>query len=101
MNISWIEHNNYEADDLIASAVEQLQGLFSVVVIASTDADFFQILNRKVSLLRRQSKVFSLDDFYKNFNFSPKNYVDYLSLKGDKVIIFMVLTVLVIRRLVY
>lgn len=42
LNISWVEHNNYEADDLIASAVEQLQGLFSVVVIASTDADFFR-----------------------------------------------------------
>ncbi len=84
MKIPWLEHESYEADDIIASAVNSLKSSFSNIIIASTDSDFFQLLNYNTSIIRRKSNLFLLEDFYNSFGFSPEYYVDYLSLKGDK-----------------
>ena len=84
MKIPWLEHESYEADDIIASAVNSLKSSFSNIIIASTDSDFFQLLNYNTSIIRRKSNLFLLEDFYNSIGFSPEYYVDYLSLKGDK-----------------
>ena len=84
LKIPWLEREDYEADDVIASAVKQLQTSFSNIVIASTDSDFLQLLNKKRYLMRGKLKLFGLEDFYNYFGFPPEYYVDYLSLKGDK-----------------
>jgi len=105
LNIAYIQHPNHEADDIIGS----LANLFTTqsntqtssqnanqtnlqlkpktqVHIASNDHDFYQLINASISIIHgRHGKFVQVNnqEFAKNFDFSPTNYLDYVSLKGD------------------
>lgn len=84
MNVPFIEHPKYEADDVIASLASQTEGK---VIISSNDFDFIQLVSNKIILLRNaQGKLIDCNIEYINqrFGIEPSQYVDYLSLIGDK-----------------
>lgn len=87
MNIKWVEHTRYEADDIIASLATNWSSKYGPVYISSNDFDFVQIVSDKIILLRAvQGKFVNCDrEFVKNrFGITPEQYVDYLSMIGDK-----------------
>jgi DNA polymerase-1 len=87
MNIKWVEHQSFEADDIIASLATTWSNKYGKVYISSNDFDFIQIVSEKIVLLRAvQGKFVNCDrEFVKNrFGVTPEQYADYLSMVGDK-----------------
>jgi DNA polymerase-1 len=89
-SIKLIQVVNYEADDLIASFVSQQtkEKPFINLDIFTRDKDLLQLLDKNVNILKYiegKSKIYTQEDFYQDYGFSPSNYVDYLSLLGDNV----------------
>src|SRR5258706_3915412 len=94
VNVSFIKLENYEADDLIASFISQNIGFKIKFDIFSQDKDLLQLLIPKSSnksqiniykYFDKKLKFYNYEDFVKEYNFCPANYVDYLSLVGDRV----------------
>ncbi|KLL03461.1 MAG: DNA polymerase I [Mycoplasmataceae bacterium CE_OT135] len=80
---------NFEADDLIASFLDQNRRLHLDwnFVIFSQDKDLIQLLSPQVKIYKyNQGEIlaFSEQDFRQEYNFSPRNYIDYLCLLGDQ-----------------
>ncbi|WNE40943.1 MAG: DNA polymerase I, thermostable [Mycoplasmataceae bacterium] len=89
-DIKVIQLINHEADDLIASFVNQQvkENPFLILDIFTRDKDLLQLLDKNVNILKYiegKSTIYTQEDFCKEYVFSPKNYVDYLSLLGDNV----------------
>ncbi len=85
MNISYIEHPEYEADDVIGSIAKK-ESADSKVYISSQDRDFFQLIEESVSVLRTEKgEVIEYDNrvFEDKYDFSSYRYLEYLSLLGD------------------
>lgn len=84
IGIPYLEHPEYEADDVIASiATQNGQGS----IISSNDFDFIQLVSDKIDLIRTVRGSFvHCDESYvlSRFGISPDKYVDYLALVGDK-----------------
>lgn len=90
LGIQWIEHADYEADDVVASISQSLQRQHNCkVTIASTDSDFFQLLSSNVSILRiitkKNTVLCEQKWFKKRFGFEPSLYVNFKSLVGDPI----------------
>lgn len=86
MKIKYTEVRGYETDDVIASYAikygDEIQ-----CVIASWDSDYFQLINKQVSVLRYRGKLTTLCDseFIRNkFGIEPEVYADFKSLTGDQ-----------------
>jgi len=78
---------NFEADDLIASFVTQNNSYDLFFDILSQDKDLMQLLSPQVNICKyidKKNIVYSYGSFLKEYEFLPTNYVDYLSLLGDK-----------------
>ncbi len=87
MHIKWIEHPGFEADDIIASMAIYWSEKFGLVNISSNDFDFVQMVSESISLIRSvQGKLINCDVNFvrEKFNVIPAQYVEYLSLVGDK-----------------
>lgn len=87
MNIKWLEHPRFEADDIIASMAVSWTQKFGNVYISSNDFDFVQMVSDKIYLIRSvQGKLINCDEKFikQKFNIKPSQYVEYLSLVGDK-----------------
>ncbi|CAN8254709.1 unnamed protein product [Cochlearia groenlandica] len=90
MSIKVIEVPGVEADDVIGTLAMRSIGAGFKVRVVSPDKDFFQILSPSVRLLRlspRGSEMtsFGIEDFAKKFgNLEPAQFVDIISLVGDK-----------------
>lgn len=87
MNIKWIEHPSFEADDIIASIATHWSEKIGTCYISSNDFDFVQMVSDKIVLLRAvQGKLINCDDAFirQKFNIQSTQYVEYLSLVGDK-----------------
>jgi DNA polymerase-1 len=84
MNIPAYEHQNYEADDVIASLASQAskQGIHSVIV--TTDKDLLQVVNITTTVYN-PSKDIHLDEnaVKETFGVTPSQVVDVLALWGD------------------
>lgn len=86
MNVKWLEHPRFEADDIIASLATHWTNN-GCAYISSNDFDFTQLVSDKIHLIRTsQGKLINCNDaFIQNkFGICPNQYVDYLSLTGDK-----------------
>jgi 5'-3' exonuclease len=72
-----------EADDTIAYMAQKMQDT-SDVVIMSSDQDFLQLINDKVTVYSPTKKVFYTPDKVKEeFGMSPQNYLNMKILLGD------------------
>lgn len=90
-NLTFLQLIDCEADDLIASFVEQNQKKYPHFKfdIFSRDKDLLQLLSSYTSILKYDKKkkmiLYDRENFFQEYGFSPLNYVDYLSLIGDQV----------------
>jgi DNA polymerase I len=79
-----------EADDLITSFVKQNKKIHSKLVfdIFTRDKDLLQLLDKNTNILKYvkgKITLYAEEDFWKEYNFPPRNFTDYLSLLGDNV----------------
>jgi len=76
--------DNIEADDTIAYIVEYYKQFESEIVISSSDRDFLQLVDDKISVWSPIKKIMYVPKtIEKEFGFLPKNYLIYRTITGD------------------
>lgn len=84
MKIPSLSLENYEADDVIGSAVTQWKNDFEEVYIVSSDKDLMQFVDDKVKVLdTMKEKIYGREEVFEKMGVKPEQIVDYLSLLGD------------------
>ena len=74
-----------QADDCIAYTVNKLKQSSSEVIIVSTDKDYFQLIDQKVTVYNPIKKInYTIDKIKQQFNLHPYNFILYKSTIGDK-----------------
>ena len=83
-NLPSIELINYEADDLIATYVEQILSEGARATIVSSDKDLMQLYKKKVRIYDPvKNKFINEDDINAKFGVKPEKIVDVQALAGD------------------
>ena len=83
-NLPSVELLNYEADDLIATYVNQILDKGARVTIVSSDKDLMQLYKKNVRIYDpMKNKFISEDDIIKKFGVSSNQVIDVQSLAGD------------------
>ena len=83
-NLPSIELINYEADDLIATYVEQILAEGAKATIISSDKDLMQLFKKNVRIYDpMKNKFISNEDVNKKFGVEPEKVIDVQSLAGD------------------
>jgi len=83
LNIKWIETEGIECDDYIAIITKKYDG---EIFISSTDTDFYQLVNRKVKIIKFRGKntTFIDDRFiFHNYSIHPSEFALYKAIIGD------------------
>lgn len=83
-----VELDGEEADDIIATLAVQAGQTGMQVLIASSDKDFAQLVDDRISLIRpgeKEDAIFDAAAVEAKFGIPPAAIVDYLSLLGDSV----------------
>lgn len=82
--VSTMVFDGIEADDAIAYISTDLIGESEECVIASTDKDFFQLINDRVKVFSSTKKKFyDRDVFFEEWGMYPQNFLLYRTLDGD------------------
>jgi DNA polymerase-1 len=74
----------YEADDLIGTLAVRMSK-FGSVFIHSSDKDFAQLVNKRVTLLRPKQDPCTPDRIKEVFGVAPSKIRDYLTMTGDAI----------------
>lgn len=75
---------NYEADDIIGSAVVQWKNLFDEILIATSDKDIMQFVGGNVKIVdTMKDKIYDESGVFEKMGVYPHQIVDYLSMLGD------------------
>ena len=83
-NLPSIELINYEADDLIATYVEQILAEGAKVTIVSSDKDLMQLFKKNVRIYDpMKNKFITSEDVNIKFGVGPEKVVDVQALAGD------------------
>ncbi len=83
-NLPSIELLNYEADDLIATYVEQILASGAKATIISSDKDLMQLFKKNVRIYDPMKNKFITDeDVDKKFGVKPGSVIDVQALAGD------------------
>ena len=83
-NLPSIEMINYEADDLIATYVNQILEEKGKVTIVSSDKDLMQLYKKNVRIYDpMKNKFINQDDIDKKFGVKPDQIIDVQALAGD------------------
>ncbi len=83
-NLPSVELINYEADDLIATYVEQILDKGAKATIVSSDKDLMQLFKKNVRIFDpMKSKFITEDDVDKKFGVKPEKVIDVQALAGD------------------
>ncbi|MCK5581022.1 MAG: DNA polymerase I [Candidatus Omnitrophica bacterium] len=84
-NLPIFELGGFEADDIIATIVENIKKDNLEVVIVSDDKDMFQLVGDKVKVFSaRKDKIFDAQEIEEMLGFKPTTIPDYIGLAGDK-----------------
>ena len=79
-----IQEHGVEADDVIASVVNQIKLPKTQIIISSGDKDLAQLVTKNVVLMNNfDSKILDVDGVVSKFGVEPKQIFDYLCLVGD------------------
>ncbi|MGH3814370.1 MAG: 5'-3' exonuclease [Pseudonocardiaceae bacterium] len=86
LSIHWVENDQWEADDVIASLIAAHPGREHLIM--STDKDFYQLLSDRISVLNTQRRadrrrVYPAEVWEKH-EVLPHQWCDYRALTGDK-----------------
>ena len=85
-NLPSIELLNYEADDLIATYVEQIISVGAKATIVSSDKDLMQLFRKNVRIYDPMKNKFITDEDVNNkFGVNPESVIDVQALAGDSV----------------
>ena len=83
-NLPSVDLPNYEADDLIATYVDQILKKGAKVTIVSSDKDLMQLYKKGVRIFDpMKNKFISDDDVVKKFGVDASKVIDVQSLAGD------------------
>ncbi len=83
-NLPSVELVNYEADDLIATYVDQILKKGAKVTIVSSDKDLMQLYRKDVRIFDPMKNKFISDEDVKNkFGVDPDKVIDVQALAGD------------------
>jgi DNA polymerase-1 len=83
-NILSLEHDDQEADDLIASVTRRLTAQGCRVVIVSGDNDLLQLVSDSVSMWDPMSdRTMTPETVKKKYGLDPDQLLDYFALTGD------------------
>jgi len=83
-NLPSVDLPNYEADDLIATYVEQILAKGAKVTIVSSDKDLMQLYKKDVRLFDpMKNKFITSEDIVTKFGVGPEKVIDVQSLAGD------------------
>ena len=83
-NLPSIELINYEADDLIATYVDQILAKGAKATIVSSDKDLMQLFRKNVRIYDPMKNKFITDeDINKKFGVKPESIIDVQALAGD------------------
>ncbi len=83
-NLPSVDLNNYEADDLIATYVDQILKKGAKVTIVSSDKDLMQLFKNKVRIFDpMKNKFITKEDVQNKFGVDPSKVVDVQALAGD------------------
>jgi 5'-3' exonuclease len=88
LGIPGLAAEGFEADDVIATAVDAVMEADGAVVVVSTDKDLTQLVRedgRVVMLDFARAKRFDADGVRERFGVAPAQIPDYLALVGDAV----------------
>jgi DNA polymerase I len=83
-NLPSVDLPNYEADDLIATYVEQILAKGAKVTIVSSDKDLMQLYRKNVRIFDpMKNKFITPEDIVTKFGVGPEKVIDVQSLAGD------------------
>tara|TARA_B100001996_G_scaffold25713_1_gene19853 strand:+ start:127 stop:2901 length:2775 start_codon:yes stop_codon:yes gene_type:complete len=83
-NLPSVEMINFEADDLIATYVEQILKVGAKVTIVSSDKDLMQLYKNNVRIYDPMKNKFILkEDVINKFGVNPNKVIDVQALAGD------------------
>ena len=83
-NLPSVDLPNFEADDLIATYVEQILDKGAKVTIVSSDKDLMQLYKKNVRLFDpMKNKFITSEDIVTKFGVDSKKVIDVQSLAGD------------------
>ncbi len=83
-NLPSIEQINYEADDLIATYVEQINKAGAKTTIVSSDKDLLQLYGKNTRVFDpMKNKFLGIEDIKQKFGVKPDQIIDVQSLAGD------------------
>ena len=83
-NLPSVDLINYEADDLIATYVDQILKKGAKVTIVSSDKDLMQLFKNKVRIFDpMKNKFISEEDVQNKFGVGPSKVIDVQALAGD------------------
>ncbi len=83
-NLPSVDLPNYEADDLIATYVDQILKIGAKVTIVSSDKDLMQLYKKGVRIFDpMKNKFINDDDVLKKFGVEASKVIDVQSLAGD------------------
>src|SRR5688572_23621911 len=75
-----------EADDVIATLVEEAKRDGWRTVISTGDKDFAQLVNQRVTLVNTMSnELLDIEGVKRKFGIPPERFLDYLTLIGDAI----------------
>lgn len=83
LGITQYRRSGVEADDIICLLSKKIKGK---IIIVSTDKDFLQLIDHKVSVLNPMTGVlWTVSNFidYKGYGFTPAQYLEFKCLVGD------------------
>lgn len=86
LNLPFVELDNYEADDIIGTFVEQSKDYETIVVTG--DKDELQLIdeNTKIYMLRKgfsETQIYGLEEMMETYGLTPKEFIDLKALQGD------------------
>lgn len=87
LQIFHLEVAHFEADDYIASLVTKESDQRWQYIVASTDFDFIQLINKSTLLYMPRGKnsvLFDCERVFQKYQITPQQYVQFKSLTGDK-----------------
>ena len=83
-NLPSVDLPNYEADDLIATYVDQILKKGARVTIVSSDKDLMQLYKKNVRIFDpMKNKFITEEDVFKKFGVDASKVIDVQSLAGD------------------
>ena len=83
-NLPSIEQINFEADDLIATYVEQINKVGAKATIVSSDKDLLQLHGKNTRIFDpMKNKFLGIEDIKLKFGVKPEQIIDVQALAGD------------------